>query len=660
MVQDSAYEPIPGSVAGAVVDARLLDQFIWSIAWLQLALTATVVGFHVAAHRLVYQLGSGFAAEVAYTCGIYLGDYLMVTGVFLLLLLLTIFVWRRCWLLMVGLPVVVLGVRAVQLVSLYYYGSFLPPMAFEHLGLVRLYFTSGIVISVLLGVAASIAFVLFLAPKLSRSCPRQIRKCPAVVRRCVWIVVYPLLIISTISAATGWRERIEETTRHGIDRRSPELALVQTLARVLWRPPSQPASLSEEDARELERFGISYRLDEQYPLVRPTVYSQALPARSGEGPPHVIVFFFEGLSAQLLSVYDEAGIATPNLARFAAQGMIAEHYYSHSASTTTGLRGQLCSTYTVSDWGNWFQDAPYRNNLLLCLPHVLAGTGYKTAYFSHGYAEDTNLGPLMQSYGVQQLFFQDKIRAQLLPAQLQTGSGDLDDHQLISGLIQWLQEHTTANTTANATANAQPVFVAVSTFNTHAPYWFSSLQERKKNDSLVRAVTAADDAFGLFWDYLESSGLSEKTIVVATADHAHFLTAEYRQLRKEHGQDVSPLYEHDRIAFLLHDPGRDLPRRHPYLASSTDLAPTLLHLLDINVANPFMGSSLFDASTGREGVFAAMKSRGYILDATNGIESEFPLPIADNRHRLIELFQRWHTFQEQLISENRIWNRRFE
>ncbi len=109
-------------------------------------------------------------------------------------------------------------------------------------------------------------------------------------------------------------------------------------------------------------------------------------------------------------------------------------------------------------------------------------------------------------------------------------------------------------------------------------------------------IQRADARFKTFMDEFAKLGLGEKTLFVLTSDHG---TEVYEHRRLDHG---FTLYDEQlRVPLIVKLPGRKDGKRIADRASSIDLMPTLLDLLDVDASgmkDQFRGSSLVPAFSG--------------------------------------------------------------
>jgi len=121
-------------------------------------------------------------------------------------------------------------------------------------------------------------------------------------------------------------------------------------------------------------------------------------------------------------------------------------------------------------------------------------------------------------------------------------------------------------------------------------------------------VSYADHEVGALVDVLDALGVARDTIVVVVADHGESLG--------EHGIffDHQGLYEPTvRVPLVVWAPGRVAPGRHTALASTLDVAPTILALLGIPSPPAMHGRDLLAAGGGAHDVVAESMDRGQLM-----------------------------------------------
>lgn len=351
---------------------------------------------------------------------------------------------------------------------------------------------------------------------------------------------------------------------------------------------------------ELATFGMRVK-NGPYPMTNDRYYVGSAPFQAqfdSSRRPNVIVFFVESLSTRKLSL----GV-TPNLLRFADEAMSVEGYYNHTQSTFRGLRGQLCSMfpYHVSNV------SPFQTEYN-CLPHHFNTRGYQTVFFGPDHPHHQDFEDQTKSMGFSKNLYRDFIRTRLLENEELTG-GFLSDRQLMSGLLALLgdQERT-----------QEPFFIATYFKGAHLGQDVRP-KERRMGDGANRVLNTLhnfDHEFGNFLDWLEHSPLKQNTIVIVTADHAHWPEEKYIEL-------VGPSYQWhpvDEIALIISSELHDLPSTYDATVStSLGFAPMVAQLLGWqHLQNAFIGlSPLSDGKVGE--AIAWFNNSFYAIDRNKKI-----------------------------------------
>jgi hypothetical protein len=125
---------------------------------------------------------------------------------------------------------------------------------------------------------------------------------------------------------------------------------------------------------------------------------------------------------------------------------------------------------------------------------------------------------------------------------------------------------------------------------------------------------------------------------------------------------------YDEIPFIIHDPTHKLPRELAVSSSAVDIAPSLLHLLDMDVPNPFEGLSVFDRN-GRKGHKGLLGSHQYLffyrVDSKDTLFGRGDIKCDGAGGKASSLDSRetftacdyfdWWKYKRWLVKNNRIW-----
>ncbi len=416
--------------------------------------------------------------------------------------------------------------------------------------------------------------------------------------------------------------------------------------------PRRP-SLEAADLVALQRFGIEYPGPSEAPLWHAPRWKTPVPRRAGLRPAkNVVVVFFESLSARLIGPYNPAIASwTPGLNDFAKEAMVVEDYFNHAGPTFFGLRGAMCSWYPVLGWEDWME-LPASPSRVLGFPQILADKGFHTAFLSPPPAAEGRFSEQLERYGIRERIHRDQV---LELAGKKAGEAEADsihypnDARLFRAARAWIEARSNAS---------KPFFLGMLTVDTHPPYDEPGPSGRPEmKTDLGRVVAGTDAAFGEFWQWFKDSPWAENTILVLTADHAPSPSGNLvREPRL--GQDYRPFF-FDRIPMMIRDPGlAKSSGRLRRLSNASDLAPTILHLLEIREETPFQGYSLWDPKWKRDRTVGVKVEHRFRFHADSGARwqrnlNRDPLPSCEEDPEAC-LLERWTEYQRDLLLSGRI------
>ena len=446
-------------------------------------------------------------------------------------------------------------------------------------------------------------------------------------------------------------------------RSSPETA-IPLLALGYWTGDHGVSAVAVRELhpvvrKKLKRFGIEVDPQSEFPLVKPRVFDNplALPRTpKWIARPNVIVLFFESFSADLTSLYDGRypGL-TPNLEDFAKRSLIVSGVYNSSTPTVMALTCSYCSYLPVTNTTTWFLE---RNNSgktrLRGLPHILGERGWQTTHVHTLDNTFVRTGEALTRMGFAEVAEGQRIGDELDEQRVSWG---FSDEQMFRYLVRRLENGK----------HVAPFLLSAATIDSHAPFHPGPTWARYRDGAvpLLDAIHTSDRAFGIFWDWFKASPLFDTTIVIVLADHAMFPGKEHADARP--GEDIGGRY-YDRIAFGIYNPCFEMRGRSSIIAGQIDLAPSVLHMLDINVPNHFEGASIFGARRHfpeligmHEFLFATVQQVGgqAVLDnfKIEDVENSCAGAVFDASHPLLTRCEYFHFYEwkKSLHVNNRIW-----
>jgi phosphoglycerol transferase MdoB-like AlkP superfamily enzyme len=425
---------------------------------------------------------------------------------------------------------------------------------------------------------------------------------------------------------------------------------------VFGRQRETLARLSPEALEEARRYGFEIDPDRPYPLLRPQIYRSPPPFTRRDGTtdrPNIIIVFSEGLSARTINRHGSTypGI-TPNIDDFASQAMVVENFYSHTAATYRGLHGQLCSIFPkyggIGGWHTNYNNMP--DIEYCCLSSYFRRHGYETVFFDTHRKEAAYVDELMLRLGFERIFNARELAQRYLGDAEPLRRDSLSDNQFVESFVGYLRERQ------SAIGRGRPFLISLYNLETHA--WqkvaADGVQYGDGKNIALDTVHNWDHAFGGFWRYFQQSPYRDNTVVVLTADHAHFQEEPFVEAMRREDPTYQPVFV-DRIPLMIRDPTRELPAVYDAKhVSSINFAPSLIHLLGgPNEATAFLGNSIFETDRDRLAGYgiSSFDKQLYLIDQHEIHSLEHPGPY---RQRLDLINDTVHALKA-LEMENRLW-----
>jgi len=361
---------------------------------------------------------------------------------------------------------------------------------------------------------------------------------------------------------------------------------------------------------------------------------------------NVILIISDTLRRDHLGVYGNCWIRTPNIDELASHSFVFDNAYCASFPTVPNRNDVLTGrfTFTYKPW------APVGSDEIL-LPQILNAAGYLTALFAdtpHPFAPGFNYQKGFQAWelirGQEHDPWKTAPRDVKLPCApeklrnpyttvvqyLRNVAGrrketDYFPARTMSAAAEWLEENY-----------KERFFLYVDTFDPHEPWdppeHYLRLYENSydgeeviyprydKCDYLTEAelkhcrnlyageVTLVDRWIGHLIERAESLGLLSNTAIILTADHGFYLGEHGyigKSLIRENYHQSIPLYPTlSHIPFIVYLPGQTRGERVKALVQSTDIMPTILDLLGVEIPESVRGRSIRPVLEGERGLHA--------------------------------------------------------
>jgi arylsulfatase A-like enzyme/tetratricopeptide (TPR) repeat protein len=309
---------------------------------------------------------------------------------------------------------------------------------------------------------------------------------------------------------------------------------------------------------------------------------------------NLVVITLDTTRADRIGAYGYQGVETPTLDRLASEGVLFEHTMTVAPLTLPAH----CSIFTsrfppehgVRDNGGFFL-APDQ----LTLATLLKRRGFRTGAVVAAFVLDGK-------WGINQGFdtYVDQFD---LPAGGGLSMGEIQrpGNEVVDRALPWLEK-----------VKGQRFFAWLHFYDPHAPYEPPEpFKTRYAEHPYLGEIAFMDSEIARVMDFLDTRGLTEKTVIAVIGDHGESLT--------QHGEDTHGFFIYEstiRVPFIIRAPFDRLKgRRVSDPVRSVDLMPTALDLLGIAPPPALAGVTLTPLMAGAR---ASLDLEGYA-------EALFPL-----------------------------------
>ena len=287
--------------------------------------------------------------------------------------------------------------------------------------------------------------------------------------------------------------------------------------------------------------------------------------------PSIVLLLVDTLRSDLLEPYGFQQETSPELARWAEQGVLFERVLAQSSWTKVSMASLLTSLWPRSHGVRLSTDGLGEGALTLA--EVLGAAGYAT------YAVQTN-GWLEQSFGFQQGFEQYSF------------SRGNDAKRRMPGASLWAHADRVleeAVARMDELDSGRPFFLYLHFMDVHeyaAPPELRTFGTDQRGFYLA-SIRWTDDAIRRVREHLERRGLLDDTVLMVASDHGEAFGE-----NQAHGHAFNVNSPVLRVPLILRLPFAIEPRRVPTQVRNVDIAPTLLEIAGVPVPDAFEGESL--------------------------------------------------------------------
>lgn len=336
----------------------------------------------------------------------------------------------------------------------------------------------------------------------------------------------------------------------------------------------------------------------------PTIYTAPHAPQPVAKPLNILFVLLESVRHDALGVYAAAGQGrpsdTPFLDEIASQGWMVERAYTTVPHTSKALVGIYCGTFARFETD--ITEARPGNLPLTCLPHLLAGAGYRSAHFQTAPGGFEDRSQFLANVGFDDRFTQESIAGM---DWTKLGYLGVDDRAMIAPAIDWMRSQS---------AKGTPFFASVLTITAHHPYVSPGNIQAvhdpvQAKNAYTKAVRYTDDVVRELFTEMRRHGLLDNTLVVITGDHGEAFS--------EHGQIAhnGVGYEEGiRVPLVLYGPALGGRKTIKGLRQHIDIMPTVLDIAGIGFSGKLPGRSLRGDPSGHPDLITSCFYHDYCLN----------------------------------------------
>lgn len=341
--------------------------------------------------------------------------------------------------------------------------------------------------------------------------------------------------------------------------------------------------MDEQEAisRVRQELHIADSLPEVSPVAR-RVENPGEPTRQ-----NVVLIFMESMSAELMGHFGNPWQLTPFLDTIATQSLCFNRFFSAGTHTNHAIHSTLYS-YPALMKRNSMKGAviPF----FAGLPTILQDNGYSTLFFMTHESQYDNMNGYLRTNGFDHIFAQENY-----PKEKVVNSFGVQDDFLYQYAVPVLSQ---------TAREGKPFFAALLSISNHPPYVIPKDFKAHSNTDELRIVEFADHALKEFIDRARQEEWFDNTIFVFVGDHGKLVGTPR--------SDMPLSFNH--VPLLIYSPATIEPRQIDDLGGQTDIAPTLLGLLQIDYTDNGFGINLLREKR-RAVVFTSDDAIGCVNDS---------------------------------------------
>ena len=306
--------------------------------------------------------------------------------------------------------------------------------------------------------------------------------------------------------------------------------------------------------------------------------------------PNVIIFVLESFSGYFIGPLGDDSLTTPNLNRYAKEGILFSNFYASGDRTDKAVPAILDGYPSQPDQS--IMKEPKKSQGLPSLVKILIDNGYSSAFWYGGEINFANFNSFVIGSGFKSIVTKNNFSSENI-----SSDWGVPDHLLLNALKDSMQTVT------------EPFIKVVLTLSSHEPYDIPMepvFEGKDEHTKYRNSVFYSDKSLGSFLDWAKGQEWWKNTLIVMVADHC-----------KRKSEDM-PFYSPVAFRIPMLWLGGALTKRGIEVKKTggqVDIPVTLLDQLGIKGSFPF-GKDLLSAESNSFAFYAFDEGFGFITDSS--------------------------------------------